>query len=218
MPSSGNDLTISFLKSVLFFQAGNENTVTVTIFKLVGNGNDLTVTSGGNDAHLCLWVSQVYGVPAYTSQQIEELSFTAAAWAAMCSSLGGGSPDNHCTVYSTSCHPQSNGLAERFHRQLKEALRARECEAGWLAVSTVVWVMLGIRAAPMELAGVPAAVFGAPLTLPGQLVRQPEPLGQPVIPGPMPRPQQQELEPGQPLDAFLRRLGKAAMVPMARRW
>jgi hypothetical protein len=36
----------------MFFQAGNENELTVTIFKLVGNGNDLTVTVGGNDAHL----------------------------------------------------------------------------------------------------------------------------------------------------------------------
>jgi hypothetical protein len=42
-----NDVTFS-----KFFQAGNENEVTIKIFKLVGNGKDLTVTSGGNDAHL----------------------------------------------------------------------------------------------------------------------------------------------------------------------
>jgi hypothetical protein len=34
---NGNDVTVKF------FQAGNENELTVTIFKLVGNGNDLTL-------------------------------------------------------------------------------------------------------------------------------------------------------------------------------
>jgi hypothetical protein len=46
---SGKDKYVTVKK---FFQAGNEIELTVTIFKLVGNGNDLTVTSSGNNAHL----------------------------------------------------------------------------------------------------------------------------------------------------------------------
>jgi hypothetical protein len=43
--------------------AGNENEVTITIFKLVVNGNDLTVTSGGNDAHL--WFKPSIWLPPF---------------------------------------------------------------------------------------------------------------------------------------------------------
>jgi hypothetical protein len=72
--------------------------------------------------------------------------------------------------------------------------------------------MLGIRAAPKELVGVSVAeaVFGAPLTLPGQLVWPPEPIGQPVIPGTMPAPQQQESPPTAPF-VLVRRLGKVTV-------
>jgi hypothetical protein len=75
--------------------------------------------------------------------------------------------------------------------------------------------MLGIRAAPKELAGVSVveAVFGAPLTLSGQLVRPPEPVGQPVITGTTPMRQQQEAP---PVLAFVlvRRPGKATVDPI----
>jgi hypothetical protein len=39
-----------------FCGAGNENDVTVNIFYLVSNGNDVTVSfcGTGNDAHLCI--------------------------------------------------------------------------------------------------------------------------------------------------------------------
>jgi hypothetical protein len=72
--------------------------------------------------------------------------------------------------------------------------------------------MLGIKVALKELAGVSAAeaVFGAPLTLPGQLVRPPEPIGQPTIPGTTPAPQQQESPPTSPF-VLVRRPGKATV-------
>jgi hypothetical protein len=38
-------------------EAGNENDITVTIFYLVSNSNDVTVTFCGNDAHLWLLLS-----------------------------------------------------------------------------------------------------------------------------------------------------------------
>ena len=52
---------------------------------------------------------------------------------------------------STAYHPQSNGMVERFHWQLKAALRARCSGADWL--EHLPWVMLGLRAAPKEEAG-----------------------------------------------------------------
>jgi hypothetical protein len=64
---------------------------------------------------------------------------------------------------------------ERFHRRLKDSLRARLAAANW--PQHLPWVMLGLRAAPQEDSGVSAAelVFGAPLTLPGQLIAAAEP-------------------------------------------
>jgi hypothetical protein len=52
-------------------------------------------------------------------------------------------------VKTTAYHPQSNGLVERFHRRLKEALQARAAGPDWL--SHLPWVLLGIRSAvPLE--------------------------------------------------------------------
>jgi hypothetical protein len=71
-------------------------------------------------------------------------------------------------------HPQSNGMVERFHRRLKDALRARCTAANW--VDHLPWVLLGLRAAAREDDGsTPAqAVFGSPLILPGQFLDSPE--------------------------------------------
>jgi hypothetical protein len=53
-----NGLTVCKQSFVIFLPRTGQfylsHTATVTIFKLVGNGKDLTVTSGGNDAHLWL--------------------------------------------------------------------------------------------------------------------------------------------------------------------
>jgi Integrase zinc binding domain len=78
-------------------------------------------------------------------------------------------------VMSTAFHPQSNGLMERAHRRLKDALKA--CLAGPQWTEHLPWVLLGLRAAPREDSGVSAAelVYGAPLTLPGQLLSTAEP-------------------------------------------
>jgi transposase InsO family protein len=71
-------------------------------------------------------------------------------------------------VMTAAYHPQSNGMVERLHRQLKAALRARNCGTSWAA--HLPWVLLGIRAAPKDDANVSPAqvVYGAELTLPGQ--------------------------------------------------
>jgi hypothetical protein len=72
-------------------------------------------------------------------------------------------------------HTQSNAAVERFHRRLKDALRA------WLASSDwpghLPWILLGLQDAPREDSGISAAelVYGAPLMLPGPLVATAEP-------------------------------------------
>jgi len=86
----------------------------------------------------------------------------------MCNTLG----IQH--ISTTAYHPQSNGLVERFHRQLKESLRSRDAGSTWW--EHVPWVLLGIRTAPKEDSAISAgeAVYGSALVLPGQLK---DPLG-----------------------------------------
>jgi hypothetical protein len=125
----------------------------------------------------------------------------------MCSTLG----VQHITT--TAYHPQSNGLVERLHRQLKEALRSRECGGKWL--EHLSWVLLGVRATPKDLAGVSTAeaVYGSPLTLPGQLVRPPEPPERLLIPGTTPPPGEQAA-PVVGSHVFVRRPGKSLTGPL----
>ena len=112
------------------------------------------------DAFVDTWVAR-YGVP-HTITTDRGAQFTGSAWQEMCRSLG----TQHVTT--TSYHPQSNGMVERFHRQIKESLRAR-CEGkDWL--EHLPYILLGLRAAPKEEAEVSSAevMFGAPLVLPNQ--------------------------------------------------
>jgi hypothetical protein len=75
---------------------------------------------------------------------------------------------------TTAYHPQSNGLVERFHRRLKDALRSRAAAADWH--DHLPSVLLGIRAAYREDSEFsPAeAVYGSQLILPGQLINSAE--------------------------------------------
>jgi hypothetical protein len=65
-------------------------------------------------------------------------------------------------------------MVERFHRHLKDALRARCAAANW--VDHLPWVLLGLRAATREDDGSTPAqeVFGTPLNFPGQFLDSPE--------------------------------------------
>jgi transposase InsO family protein len=78
------------------------------------------------------------------------------------------------TSTTTSFHPQSNGMVERFHRSLKSSLRARLAGSDWF--SHLPLVLLGLRATPKDDTGlsVSEAVYSSPLTLPGELVDVPE--------------------------------------------
>jgi transposase InsO family protein len=113
-------------------------------------------------ALLAGWVQRL-GLPsAITSDR--GLQFTSALWAALCKLL------DITHIPTTSYHPQSNGLVERFHRRLKDALRARAAGNNWS--SHLPWEMLGIRSAWREGTTFSPAetVYGAQPVLPGQFL------------------------------------------------
>jgi len=70
---------------------------------------------------------------------------------------------------TSSYHPQSNGKIERFHRTLKQAVKAHE-NADW--VSILPTIMLGFRCALKGNDNVTAAemVYGQALRLPGDFL------------------------------------------------
>ena len=67
-----------------------------------------------------------------------------------------------------SYHPQSNGMVERFHRQLEAATMAHESPNPWTI--TLPAVLLGACSTVKELLGRSAAeiVYGTTLRLPGE--------------------------------------------------
>lgn len=73
---------------------------------------------------------------------------------------------------TTAYHPQSNGMVERFHRQLKAALKAQH-NSSWM--DTLPLVLLGIRTALKEDISSTAAemVYGTTLRLPGEFFTVP---------------------------------------------
>jgi hypothetical protein len=75
------------------------------------------------DTFVATWVAR-FGVPeCITSDRGPQ--FTSAVWFALCSRLG------ISRSLTTAFHPWSNGMVERAHRQLKDALRARAAGHDW---------------------------------------------------------------------------------------
>jgi transposase InsO family protein len=75
------------------------------------------------EALIAGWVSR-YGVPASITSDPGH-QFSSAVWDALCSRLG----IQHITTLAY--HPQANGMIERAHRQLKDALCSRLAGAKW---------------------------------------------------------------------------------------
>ena len=87
------------------------------------------------------WVAR-FGVPD-TVISDHGAQFTSALWTEICTLLA----IKHSPT--TAFQPDSNGMVERWHRLLKDALRARA--AGWF--DHLPWVLLALRAAPHEDSG-----------------------------------------------------------------
>ena len=113
------------------------------------------------DAFIAAWVAR-FGVPGRLTSD-RGTQFTSTLWGNICRQLG--------VAHSTTAayHPQANGMVERSHRQLKDALKARLAGPAW--PQHLPWVLLGLRSAPKEDGAVSSAelVYGAPLVLPAQL-------------------------------------------------
>ena len=108
------------------------------------------------------WISR-FGVPSIITSD-RGTQFTSSLWSSICSLLS----IHH--VSTTAFHPQSNGMVERFHRQLKNSLRARLASSDWF--EHLPWVLLGLRATPREDSATSAseAVYGSDLILPNQFL------------------------------------------------
>ncbi len=113
------------------------------------------------DTFVAEWVAR-FGLPRQVTTD-RGTQFTSGTWGAWCSRMG----VEHITT--TAFHPQSNGMVERLHRQLKDALRARSAGVAWQ--ENLPWVLLGIRAAPKDESSISSAeaTLGQRLVVPGQL-------------------------------------------------
>ena len=116
------------------------------------------------DAFFSGWIAR-FGTPA-TITTDRGAQFESRLWDTLCDQFG--ITRNRTTSY----HPQSNGMVERFHRQLKAAIMAHESPNPW--TTTLPAVLLGIRSSLKELLGRSAAemVYGTTLRLPGQFTEK----------------------------------------------
>ncbi|BHF58122.1 hypothetical protein SprV_0100107100 [Sparganum proliferum] len=105
------------------------------------------------------WISH-YGIPSTITtdrgQQFESRLFNNLTDLLGCS-----------RIRTTAYHPSSNGLVERFHRQLKASLRAHDNPSHWS--EHLPLVMLGIRTAlkPDLECSAAELVYGTTLRIPG---------------------------------------------------
>ena len=119
------------------------------------------------DALFSSWVAR-FGVPAQITSD-RGPQFAGSVWAQLCLLLG------IKQLMTTAYHPQANGLVERFHRSLKNSLRARLASDQWFW--HLPWVLLGLRVVPRDADGESAAerLYGSPLAVPGQFLASEEP-------------------------------------------
>ena len=112
------------------------------------------------DALFSGWIAR-FGTPA-TITTDRGTQFKSKLWDVLCNQFG--IVRNNTTSY----HPQSNGMVERFHRQLEAAIMAHESPNPW--TTTLPAVLLGARSAVKGLMSRSAAkiVYGTTLRLPGE--------------------------------------------------
>ncbi|BHF74562.1 hypothetical protein SprV_0501764800 [Sparganum proliferum] len=113
-------------------------------------------------AFVSRWVA-MFGAPSTVTTD-RGAQFESALFQTLLNFLG-------CTrIRTTAYHPAANGMVERFHRQLKTALRAVEVPGNWS--DNLPLALLGIRVALKSDLGCSAAelVFGTTLRLPGEMI------------------------------------------------
>ena len=70
------------------------------------------------------WISR-FGIPSHITSD-RGSKFTSRLWLGIAKSLG------YTLHHTTTYHPQTNGMIEKFHTNLKEALNARILDNGWV--------------------------------------------------------------------------------------
>ena len=86
------------------------------------------------------WIAR-FGTPT-TITTDRGSQFESGLWSDLMVALG----TKH--LRTTACHPQANGLIERFYRQLKGALKCHFPQHQW--TEALPWALLGIRSAVKE--------------------------------------------------------------------
>ena len=114
------------------------------------------------------WISR-FGVPSTVTTD-RGSQFESSLFTQLTNLLG----TTRCRT--TAYHPQANGMIERFHRQLKAALKAQPLPESWTEYLPLV--LLGIRSAIKEdLHYSPAElVYGTTVRLPGEFFSTPNSL------------------------------------------
>ena len=107
------------------------------------------------------WVSR-YGVPTLLTTD-RGSQFESSLWSSLMSLLGTS------RIRTTAYHPAANGLVERFHRQLKAAIRSSDNPRRW--TEHLPLILLGIRSSlKADLnCSVAELVYGCQLRLPSDL-------------------------------------------------
>lgn len=118
------------------------------------------------DSFVTNWVSR-FGIPE-TITTDRGTNFQSELFNRLLQQLG-------CTHHSTTAyHPQHNGIIERFHRTLKDALRATATDPSW--TDRLPLILLMLRTSPRS-DGQPSPaeiVYGTPLRLPVDLLIPPQ--------------------------------------------
>ncbi|PIK35198.1 putative choline/ethanolamine kinase [Apostichopus japonicus] len=80
-------------------------------------------------------------------------------------------------IRTTSYHPEANGMIERFHRRLKEAIKATDNPSAWY--DSLPIIMLALRNNPRRDTDCSPAelLYGEPLTMPCDLITEQKPQG-----------------------------------------